>query len=678
MMVRASAFVTVMLLGPFSVRCGDGTELLLPKKAQALLAFLFVNRGRRISRDDLAALLWSNAGSQQARQSLRQCLSVLRRAFHPSASHCLTSQADTVMLCADGTIVGDLDEFERLESSIKREQLARADRLVRGELLAGLSVPSGPFEDWVESERRRFLSIRVRLLGNLADLFAGEREWTEAIETARRLVALDPFREESCRLLMELLAASDQRGLALIEHARVERMLREELQLRPDAATRALAETIRRGRPVDRQSTIGARLQRISAPASPAAAQSGAPDIAAAPRPHHMIPDRATVAIIPFVNLTGEPSEDHVVQSVAEDVAATLVRERWPVIVTTPVAGLSDCRARYVVGGSVRRDGRRVRVVVRLSDAASGRLLWSDRVEAECDSLFLLQDRLSALIVATMAPAIRLAESERVVRKPLESLTAYELYLRASAVCRLGAEGNLRAIELLERAIDLDPELGAAYALSARCFHLQRLMGWAPPNDPRLYRGVRLAHRAVELSGADPEGLWMSGLAMSIIDGNMRDGRFLIDQSLATNPNNASAWIASCFAHAHSGDPSTAIDHFFRAQRVNSDDASQHVQWHAAAMAYFVAERYDEADMATDRALAQTPDYPGSLRIKVATSALRGRIGEARTAARRLLRVNKDASVANMQAYWNPFVPHTPDAVAALLNGWRRAGMPES
>ena len=261
--------------------------------------------------------------------------------------------------------------------------------------------------------------------------------------------------------------------------------------------------------------------------------------------------------------------------------------------------------------------------------------------------------------------------------KPTETLTAYELYLQASAVCRRGPAGNDTALRLLWRAIELDPELGVAYALSARCLHLRRLMGWSPPEDPRLYNAVRLAHRAVEVDASDPEVLWMSGVAIANVDGNLRDGRYLVDQSLAINPNNAGAWIGSSFMHARSGDPATALEHFRHAQQLNGENDSKHHLWHAAAMAYFVAGRHEEADLATDKALAQLPTFPGSLKLKVATSGLLGRIDVAHQTAQRLAAVNPDVTIARMRTYWQLWGTSTQDAVAAMLKGWRRAGMPD-
>lgn len=654
--------VTITLLGGFSARIGAGASIALPKKAQALLALLVMNRGREIARDYVANLLWSDATSEQARHSLRQSLSILRRALRPVLDACLVARSEALTLQRDDRLSSDVEAFERLAKSNVPADLARADELFRGDLLAGLSLPPEPYEEWITAERQRLMALRLRLLETRADMLEGKKEVPKAIDIARRLTELDPFAEDASRRLMRLLAVGGKRAQALAEFARLERVLCNELQTAPDRATLELAQSMKHGR------------NDAAAPATSAVKVV----------PHYIAWERPAICVASFANLSVNPGKDRLAEALAEDIAATLVREKWPVVVVNtevlrPGSALAAIASdnRYVVAGSIRQDGRQVRVAVRLSDAARGRDLWSDRIEVADDGLFALQDRLSAQIVAKVAPAIRTIESERVARKPIGSMTAHELYIHAAAICRHGPAGNAKARRLLHRATRLDPEFAVAYALSARCFHLQRLMGWSPPGDPQLYAGVRLARRAIELDGSDPEVLWLAGLALANIDGNPEEGQRLIDLSLAINPNNASAWIGSCFVRAHSGDTATALDHFNQAQLVNAQDNAQHVQWHAAAMAHFVAGQYEAAEVATDNALRQSPDYPGALRMRVTTSGLLGRIDKAQAAAQRLLRVNPDASVDGMRDYWRPWMRYTPHALAAMVEGWRNAKMPE-
>ena len=148
---------------------------------------------------------------------------------------------------------------------------------------------------------------------------------------------------------------------------------------------------------------------------------------------------------------------------------------------------------RYVLRGSVRRDGNRVRIVVQLTDAATGTHIWSDRFEDEVDNIFALNDRLMAQAAAMIAPALRSVEIERAQRKPTSSLTAFDFYLRALPLFRKSLADNREALLLLDRAIALDPSYSAALGFAARCYQFQKLMGWVPLNHPALGEGVRLA-----------------------------------------------------------------------------------------------------------------------------------------------------------------------------------------
>ena len=242
---------------------------------------------------------------------------------------------------------------------------------------------------------------------------------------------------------------------------------------------------------------------------------------------------------------------------------------------------------------------------------------------------------------------------------------------------RDGKTGNGAALELLRRVLTRDPELGIAHALAARCFHVRRMMGWLSPDDPTLAEGVQHANAAVTLSGDDPEAFWMGGLAIMNIDGDLVRGRYLIDKSLALNPNSANAWVASSFIHCQLGDSATALDHFREAERLNPYDASHHVQPNAASTAHFIAGDYELALAASEACLALRPGYTAALRIKVATLGLLGRDDKAEMAARELRALERGASISRMREYWKGLAPNAPHALDAKLDGWRRAGMPE-
>jgi hypothetical protein len=220
----------------------------------------------------------------------------------------------------------------------------------------------------------------------------------------------------------------------------------------------------------------------------------------------------------------------------------TLTRTTYtPGFVGSPNSTATKLGVRYVLRGSVRRDGSRVRIVVQLTDAVHGGHIWSDRLEDEADNVFAMHDRLMARVAAMIAPALRSVEVERAQRKPTESLTAYDLYLRALPKYRSREADNREALLLLRKAIDIDRAFAAAYGLGARCYQFQRMMGWARPLAPELDEGVRLALLAAEYGANDSEALWMAGRAIVQHRGGMDHGLGMIERSLLLNPSSANA-----------------------------------------------------------------------------------------------------------------------------------------
>ena len=677
---RREERLTIGLLGPFEVKRGDCQPQRLPKKAQALLAYLAMQKGRPVPREQLATLLWGNSATEQARQSLRQCLAALRNALGAEASEPMVADTASVVLEPSDRWSVDVPAFEAACQSKTVADLERASALCRDEFLAGLQIPVEPFNDWLTLERQRLTSLRLDLLQRLAQARAEAGDTENAIAAARQLNAFDPLREDAHRLLMRLLAASGNRNAALKQHERCAQILRDELGIAPDAETEQLAEAIRAGRPMSSGTGDAASptLAQATAFGGTALASTGPP-----------LPDKPSIVVLPFANLSGDPSQDYFVDGLVEDITVALGREAWLFVIASPSAfafkdRTSDPRevaaklgVRYVLRGSVRKDGVRVRIVVQLTDALSGGQMWSDRSEDELDNVFAMQDRLMSQIAAMIAPALRAVEIDRAQRKPTASLTAFDHYLRALPRYRTSLAENREALRLLSAATRLDPSYAAAYALAARCYQFQKLMGWVPPTHPELDEGVRLARVASELGRNDSEALWMAGLALVQLVGEMDHGQDLIDRSLSLNPNSANAWTSSCLVHTYLGECETAIDHFHRSQRLNPMDRSHHVHWNIVGLAYFVADRFAEADAAADKTLKARPTYPPGLRLKIATCGHFGRIEEGRAHVQRLLAVHPECSLAWIRDFWGPLMQRSPGALAKFIEGSRLAGLPE-
>ena len=673
-----SAVFKLELLGAFALRAPSSKCPSLPKKAQALLAYLAV-QARPIPREQLATLLWADKRTEQARRSLRQCLMPLHSALQPNDF--IMADTSTIGLDLANHVDFDVPKFERLGKSQEVADLEMAAALYRDEFLAGLQVSSEPFAEWLAVERRHFSSMQSDILYRLAaaQAKAGARE--RAMETAQHLSVFDPLREDGHRLLIQLLASAGRRSDALKQYALCAETLRRELGVAPERDTTALAERIRMGA-VDDGSFAGDTFAASPRDPNPIQATLGG---ARAPWSGS---DKTSIAVLPFTNIGPDGDHDYFADGIAEDLSVALGHIPWLfVIASSSTSGNPDhavdmrqigrkLGVQYVLRGSVRRDLKRVRIVVQLTDASTGGHIWSERFGGAIGDLFDIQDRFTTQIAAMIAPALHAVEINRAQRTATKNLSAYDLYLRALPRFRTSLAENEEALRLLRRAIDIDPAYGAAYGLAARCYQFQKLFGWVPPSDPRFREGVRLAHVAVDVGKDDSEALWMAGLALVQLAGEVKHGRLLIDKSLSLNPNSTSAWIASCFVHAYLGNVEAAMEHFARAQRLNPLDSMHHVQTHAAATAHFLAGDCKAAAECADKAVSERPTYPPALRMKIATCVLLGKLEEARTWLQRLLSVNPNETVLSVRGYLAPQWQYKQQALNSLLEGLRLAGLP--
>ncbi|MBR2816468.1 MAG: winged helix-turn-helix domain-containing protein [Reyranella sp.] len=660
----------INLLGPFELRTGQGPSPKLPKKAQALLCFLAIGRGRPMSRDQLSTLLWGDTPTEQARQSLRQSLSSLRTALGAKDAPLLVANATDVMLAGGDGISVDTETFLDLSASAEIEDLERAGGLYRGELLAGLHVEADPFERWLGAERQKWLGVQLELQNRLAMIQAKVGRLAEAIASAQRVVELDPLNEPAHRLLMQLLARSEQRAAALRQYEQCREILHQELGVAPETKTVQLADIIRSGAP--------------AAEIVPPLTKTSRSDRGEAR------PDKPSIVVLPFANLSGDPDRDYFVEGLVDDISVALGRESWLFVLAGPsaqalkaVAGdlstiSTKLGVRYVLKGSVRIAGDDVVLVAQLTDAQRAVQIWSERFRDRIDNIFALQERLTTRVAAMIAPALKSVEVDRARRKPTNNLTAYDLYLQALPRFRSSRQTNEEALALLRRAVELDPGYPTAHALAARCFQFQLMFNWRSPDDPGFAEGVRFAHRALEIGKDDSEALWMAALALVHLSGEIDHVLAQMERSLALNPNSANAWTASCFVHSYLGDSVTAIDHFQRAQHLNPLDLSQHVHWNAVAWAYLGDDRLEDAHDAAVRTLNVVPTYPPGLRMKLSTCGLLGRHDEARACVERLLEVQPGSSVRWLSRFLRAALQRNRHAYEIYIEGARRAGLPES
>jgi len=417
-----------------------------------------------------------------------------------------------------------------------------------------------------------------------------------------------------------------------------------------------------------------------------AATSSAVRDVATQPGP--AIPDKPSIAVLPFQSMTDDPEQQYFADGVVEEIITALSRFSGLFVIARNSSFTykgrsvdikqvgSELGVRYVLEGSVRRGGHLVRITGQLIDASTGAHLWADRFEGASEDIFSLQDQVAMSVVGAIAPRLERAEIERAKRKPTESLDAYDYFLRGMEnFYKVDTQENIgQAMRLFSRATELDPVFAAAYAMGAACYVRRQASGWMTERQKEVSETARLARKAVELGKDDAVVLFRAGHALAYVVHEFDAGQLFIDRALTLNPNLAGAWSSSCVLRVWMGDPDTAIQHFAQFKRLSPLDAYMPWNLSASAFAHFFAGRYDEACSQAEQTLQQSPNQHLALRVCVASNALAGRMERARDVLSRLRRIDPALRVSNL----GDITPlQRPEDIARYAEAMRKAGLPE-
>ena len=404
-------------------------------------------------------------------------------------------------------------------------------------------------------------------------------------------------------------------------------------------------------------------------------------------RPPPGLPSKPSIAVLPFQNMSGDAEQDYFADGIVEDIITELARLRWLFVIARNSSFTYKGRAvdvkqvgrelgvHYVLEGSVRRAGGRVRIVGQLIDAATGAHLWADRFDGELSDVFELQDRVTESVVGVITPRLEQAEIERAKRKPTESLDAYDYYLRGMAAFhRFSPADNAEALALFGKAVELDPDYAAACAMGARCYLQRKGFGWVADRETEIAETRRLARRAVELGRDDAVTLANAGMALIVVAGDLDDGAALLEQALGLNQNLAWVWHFSALAKAFLGEPEAAIEQAARAMRLSPQDPQTFAMQMATAWGYFFLGRDQEASSWAEAALRQQPNFLVGACVAAAAAAHAGRKAEADRALTRLRELDPTLRLGNLKDFL-PF--RRPQDFARWAEGLRLAGLPE-
>jgi TolB-like protein len=390
---------------------------------------------------------------------------------------------------------------------------------------------------------------------------------------------------------------------------------------------------------------------------------------------------------LPFLNLSGDPTQEYFVDGVVEDIISALSRMSWLLVIArnssfTYKGKVVDVKqvgrelgVRYILEGSLRKAANRVRITGQLVDAGTGANLWSERFEDILDNIFDLQDQMTANVVGAIAPRLERAEIERAKHKPTDSLDAYDYYLRGMANFHQGTRESVNeALPLFYKAIQLDPDFASAYAMAAWCHFWRKLNFWMTDRSKEITEGTRLALRAVELGRDDAVALARSGTALHHFVGDLDGSIALLDRALVLNPSLASAWFLGGFLRVWGGEPDSAVEHFSRAMRLSPLDPEMYRMQAGMALAHLFAGRFDAASSWAEKAFRHLPSFVMVVSIIAASHALAARPDEAQRAMNHLRQLDPTLRVSSL-ADWLPF--HRPEHLSLFADGLRKAGLPD-
>ena len=655
------------LFGGFALRDDAGAQVTVrSKKSRCLLAYLALARGQPLDRDLLAGLLWGDRDNSHARHSLSQELYRLRGLFPEQVQAGFRLATDAVGLDADLLDV-DVLRFERGLDTGKLESAA----LYTGDLLAGQETDQEGFDDWLRTERER---LRDRAIAALHDVVRAQMDGPaeRAIESASRLLALDPTSEDAHRALMELYARSGRRDLALRQYEKCKDVLLMELGIEPGAETRELHERI---------STVQqTRTAPAGTPGDIESVPNGGLTTGDQPLP---LPSKPSIAVLPFDNMSGDPEQEYFSDGIADDIITALSSFRDLFVIarnsTFTYKGKAvdikrvgrELGVRYVLEGGVRKAGNRVRITAQLIEAETSKHLWAKKFDGDLADIFDLQDEITVSVAGAIQPTVFLAETERVRRKHPENLDAYEMCMKGWAHgVRLNRQNLIEARNFFQRAIELDAEFAQAYCGLAGAHFWEWVLGWSENPERSMADATQAAQRAVDIDEADAVAHAYVGF-ISIFGGRLDAALKQIDRAVELSPNNAIARCVRSWAYCFDGRPDEGLTEAELALRFSPRDWFRFGFLHALALSQFLTRDYAAAVETAMKLVSLKPDYLFGQLILAISCAQHGQTERARTALREVFRLNPNFDLAYLKAV----APYKNSAdLEHAIKGLRKAG----
>jgi TolB-like protein len=400
------------------------------------------------------------------------------------------------------------------------------------------------------------------------------------------------------------------------------------------------------------------------------------------PRPALTLPDKPSIAVLPFQNMCGDPDQDYFADGMVDEITTALSRFKSLFVIARNSSFTYKGRAvdikqvgrelgvRYVLEGSVRKAAEKVRITGQLIDAITGAHLWADRFEGDLSDVFALQDEVAMNVVSAIQPKLLQTEMDLASRRP-NNLSAYDLCLRAQHLQSWTRDGSAESLRLASRALEIDPRCGFAATLAGEC-HLRNVrQGWAADRKSEIAKGFRFLRLALSIDGNATLALSLLGNATAAFSDDYDTAREMVDRAVALNPNSSRIWEQRGMTYLMAGQPEEAIRSFERGIRLSPFDPLLFSTFAGMGVAFIGLGRFDEAISAAKKAVRQNPLYPFAFRCLASALAHLGREAEVKEAVAGLFELDPDFRIS---------VRVTRGGGSRLqlyIEGLRKAGLPE-
>ena len=399
------------------------------------------------------------------------------------------------------------------------------------------------------------------------------------------------------------------------------------------------------------------------------------------------LPNKPSIAVLPFNNMSGDPEQEYFADGMVEDIITALSQLDQLFVIarnssftykgrSVDVRQVSnELGVRYVLEGSVRKSGNRIRITGQLIDGSSGAHLWANRFDGRLEDVFDLQDQITESVVGSIEPTLRKAEIERSRKIRPENLDAYDLYLRALPhTYAMQPDDNTEALRLLQGAIELDPSYAPALAYAAWCYEQRLTREWETVQENDVTTSIALARRAIATNSNDANAMAAAGFALLMVGRDYEVGLSTLDRALSINPNAATISMFAGWGNIFAGKPDVALPCFERAHRLSPTDPGSFLFVTGAAMAHLFSGHADEALEMAGRSMALNPSWDTTQLVLAAASSQLGRSEDARAAVARLLVIDPRSTVSRSEELMR--FKYKKD-VEVILEGLRAGGLPQ-